>query len=138
MHLWSEAEAMKLVLPVCSYQKMSPQKGRKQKQETEIETKNFHKVPQNWPKQPPPCFCFSKMFQKQKQKNILKQKILFLVFLKNLFFVSGKFHRNRNRNRNSFQRGGWHFEKIVEQILFLLVSVSNSYEVRCHCHGTKG
>ena len=28
----------------------------------------------------------------------------FLVFLKNLFFVSGKYHINRNRN--SFQRGG--------------------------------
>ncbi len=72
--------------------------GWKQKQETEIETKNFQNVPQNWPKQPPPRFCFSKMFQKQKQKQISKG-------------------------------GGWQFEKILGKILFLSVSVSNSYEV---------
>ncbi len=28
-----------------------------------------------------------------------------------------------------FKRGGWQFERILDQILFLLVSVSNSYEV---------
>ncbi len=42
-----------------------PQKGWKQKQETEIETKKFPKV---GPNSHPPCFCFSKMCQKQKQK----------------------------------------------------------------------
>ncbi len=35
-----------------------PQKGWKQKQETEIETKKFPKV---GPNRHPPCFCFSKI-----------------------------------------------------------------------------
>ncbi len=76
----------------------SPQKGWKQKQETEIETKKSS--PKLAHAATPLCFRFSK------------------TQMETVFKGGGLW--------------GWQSEKILEQILFLLVSVSNSYEVGTH------
>ena len=45
-----------------------------------------------------------------------------------LFLFLG--HIIETETETVFKGVGWQFEKILEQILFLLVSVSNSYEVQ--------
>ncbi len=53
VHQFGKIEPVSPRYPGINLKKL-PQKGWKQKQETEIETKNFPKVHQSWPKQPPP------------------------------------------------------------------------------------
>ncbi len=62
------------------------------------------KVPQSWPKQLPPLFLF-------------------------LWNVPETERITETETETVFKGVGWQLEKILEQILFLLVSVSNSYEV---------
>ena len=99
-----------------------PQNGWEQKQETEIKTKMFPKVGSN----SHPLVSVSLKCARNRNKKHFETKN-FGFFWKFCFLFLG--HIIETETETVFKGVGWQFEKILEQILFLLVSVSNSYEV---------